>query len=149
MTGLVDLLGLRRTDAFGVSISPGQVERTGMVAVTVAVWQPATIVGQGFDLGLVCTESYDYTSRSSGGVGSDSYGSSSSSRRVTAHATAYEQWQPLDRTQPTQSRWFQVADWAPFSYRGSALSYSWEVIAREHRSGDFDRVAEQPLWVLP
>jgi len=143
VTGLADLLGLRRTNAFGVSISPGQVERTGMVAVTVAVWQQAAIVGEGFDLGLVCTEAYDFTSHSY----SSSYGSSS--QRVTAHATACEQWQPLDRTQPTQSLWFQVADWAPFSYAGSALSYSWEVIAREHRSGDFDRVAEQPLWVLP
>ena len=142
MTGLADMLGLRRTDAFGVSISPGQLERTGTVAVTVAVWQPAAIVGEGFDVGLVCTESYDYTQHSHSSSGS-------SSRRVTAHATAYEQWQPLDRAQSTQSRWFQIADWAPFSYRGKALSFSWEVVVREHRSGDLDRVAEQPLWVLP
>ena len=95
------------------------------------------------EVGLICTESYDYRSTWTGDDGA------SHESRETAQAAAYEKWQPVESVSGAQSLRLRVPAEAPFSYTGECLSFKWEVAARGRRRHRLDTRAAQEISVLP
>jgi hypothetical protein len=85
---------------------------------------------------LECIEQYDY--RASTGR---------SSRRDTKEETLHVERVPLGTAQRSVD--IEVPPAMPFTHHGSCISYLWKAIVREHRENATDRLAEQPLLVLP
>jgi hypothetical protein len=115
-----------------ISLTPSDVRRGSEVVVRLEIAHPDA-VSDALELGLVCTEYYDEES----GEG-----------RATRQAVAHEEWhRPAD--DPLQTMRFPVPADAPYSYRGSCLSFVWRVSAREPRRLRFDRAVNVPLVVRP
>jgi hypothetical protein len=93
--------------------------------------------------GIVCTESYDYES-----TWTDKDGMQQSSRE-TAQATAHEEWHQLESRSGTQNVRISIPVDAPFSYKGSCLSFQWEVLTRGRRRHRLDAQAARRVTVLP
>ena len=86
---------------------------------------------------LECIEQYDYRSHSGRG----------GSHRETNDETLHVERVPLGTAQRSVD--IEVPAAMPFTHHGSCISYLWKVIVREHRENAMDRLAEQPLLVLP
>jgi hypothetical protein len=95
------------------------------------------------EVGLICTEYYDYES-----TVRDRDGSTSSSRE-TAEAIAHEAWQAAEPVVGEQSLRFTVLPEAPFSYKGECLSFKWELVAVGRKRRRLDAQARAELSVLP
>ena len=89
-------------------------------------------------VGLVCTCFYDYEYETY-----TQHGTTSS--RQTTSSPAYEEWKTAERT-PEQTLTFTIPSNAPYSHEGSAVSFAWKVMAREHRRGR-DHFTDLPFWV--
>jgi hypothetical protein len=94
------------------------------------------------EVGLVCTESYDYRS-----TWTDDDGMHDS--RETGEAVAHEEWQSVESVAGSQSIRLRIPLEAPFSYKGDCLSFKWEIVARGRKTHRLDARAAQQLSVLP
>jgi len=137
----LSLDGLRRKLAKGLEVRVDQLEarRGDEIEALIVVTEPERL-GE-LEAGLVCTEHYDETTSS----GTDSGGT----RRTTTKAVEHEQWQPLPGGLGEHSVRFTIPPQAPFSYEGSCLSFSWEVVARGRRTRKLDARASQEISVRP
>jgi hypothetical protein len=93
------------------------------------------------EVGLVCTESYDY--RDSG------YGADDAPSRGTSYAIAYEAWRPVVSAPGRQVVGLAIPPQAPFSFDGDCLSFKWEVMVRGRRRRRLDALAGHEILVLP
>ena len=93
------------------------------------------------EVGLVCTESYDYHDS---GSGADDPGG-----RSTAYAVAYEAWRPVVNGPGMQVVRLAIPPRAPFSFDGDCLSFVWEVKVRGRRRRRLDAQAGHEILVLP
>jgi hypothetical protein len=121
----------------------GDEKRRGdSVTVTVRIGSPDGLDVERLELGLICTESFDYeqVTRSRNGT---------QRSRQTRQVTAHEDWREVDRRAPEQAISFEIPGQAPFSFEGDCVSYAWRVSAREPRSRRMDRRVDRPIWVLP
>jgi hypothetical protein len=115
-----------------ISMSSSDVRRGSDVVVRLEVDRPEK-VSHRLELGLVCTEYYDEEA----GEG-----------RATRQAVAHEEWHSRAEG-PLQTVRFPVPADAPYSFRGSCLSFAWRVTAREPRNRRFDHAVNVPLVVRP
>lgn len=115
-----------------ISLTSSDVRRGSEVVVRLEITQPEKVSDR-LELGLVCTEYYDEEA----GEG-----------RATRQAVAHEEWHPRAEG-PLQTVHFPVPADAPYSYRGSCLSFVWQVSAREPRKRRFDRAVNVPVVVRP
>ena len=90
------------------------------------------------EVGVVCTEHYDVRSQSDKG-----------SHRLTFTATEHEAWIPLQSMSGWQRVRLPISAGAPFSYQGSCLSYTWEVVVRGRRRRALDKRASRQVLVRP
>jgi hypothetical protein len=134
---------LRRRLAKGLQVAAGEadVHRGEEIEALVTVSQ-ARGLGH-LEVGLLCTESYDYRSTwtDDDGVEHDS--------RKTAEAVAYEEWQPVESIAGVQSLRLRIPPEAPFSYKGHCLSFKWEVVARGRKRHRLDTRVAHEVSVLP
>jgi hypothetical protein len=121
-----------------ITCAQQEVRRGGFVDVQFEVTNPSK-VGEGLELGLVCTEFYDVET-------TDANGNSS---RNTHDAPAHEDWRPQTPEGGTRNVRFEVPREAPYSYRGGCLSFVWRVSAREPKKLRFDRAFNVEITVLP
>jgi hypothetical protein len=84
-----------------------------------------------------CVERYDYRS----------HANRQGSSRETAEETLHVERVPLGSAQRSVD--IEVPAAMPFTHHGRCISYLWKAIVREHRENAPDRLAEQPLLVLP
>jgi hypothetical protein len=124
----------RRAKHFEVE-APRPVRRGERARVAVKMIDASEVAG---DLGgeIECIERYDYRSTSR-------HGSHRETDEETLHAERVE-FGPAGRSVE-----IEVPATMPFTHMGKCLSYVWKVIVREKRDNAMDRVAEQPLLVLP
>lgn len=90
------------------------------------------------ELGLVCTEYYD----------KKTYDAKGNANRTTTQAVAFEDWRPQTAGPPQAVRFTIPAD-APYSFRGTCVSYVWRVSAREPKRLRFDPATNVHLVVRP
>jgi hypothetical protein len=137
----VDFLRRRLTRGLQVSIGAQEVRRGDEVEALVTI---SSSRGLGnLEVGVVCTESYDYMSTSR-----DQEGNLSTSRE-TAEAIAHEAWKPLEGRSGVQNFPLTIPVEAPFSYKGDCLSFNWEVVARGRKRRRLDTRVAQEISVLP
>ena len=98
------------------------------------------------EVGLLCTEVYAEEAVRE----PDREGSTSEYRyERTVEDTAYAAWQPVEDAVGTHRVRLTVPADAPFSYRGTVLSYRWQVVARGVRRLLPDAWAACDLEVRP
>ncbi len=91
------------------------------------------------EVGLVCTEHYDVrVSNTNGGCS-----------RSTSTATEHHGWQPVQSVRGEHAVRLSVPPSVPFSYQGSCLSFSWEIVARGRKERALDSRASQSISVQP
>ena len=123
-----------------VTVSADDVRRGGTIDVRLELLD-AGDTDEDIQLGLVCTEYYDFEKTT--------YSSNGSRRsRDTADAIAYEDWRAASHTQSVQNVRFDVPADAPYTFRGTCLSFEWRVSARDPKPG-FDRSTNVPVKVRP
>ena len=134
----LSLDGLRRKLTKGLEVRVDQLEarRAGEIEALIVVTEPERL-GE-LEAGLVCTVHYDEMTYSN-----------NETRRTTTKAVEHEQWQPLPGGPGEHSVRFTIPPQAPFSYEGSCLSFSWEVVARGRRKRTLDARASQEISVRP
>jgi hypothetical protein len=137
----LDFLRRGLTKGFEVGVGEQQLRRGEEVEALVTVSHSRGLGD--LEVGLICTESYDYRSTWTGDDGA------SQESRETAQAVAYEEWQPVESVSGAQSLRLRVPVEAPFSYKGECLSFKWEVAARGRRRHRLDTRAAQEISVLP
>lgn len=121
----------------------GDEKRRGdSVTVTVRVASPDGLDVERLELGLICTERYDYEQVTRSREGTQR-------SRQTREVPAHEDWREVDRSAPEQTISFDIPGQAPFSFEGDCVSYAWRVSAREPRARRMDRRVDRPIWVLP
>jgi len=123
-----------------VRLSGAEARRGGTIDARLEVSRAS---GDPIELGLVCTEYYD--------VEKTNYSSNSGSTtyRDTDDAIAYEDWRPVTGTGSVHNVRFEVPESAPFSFKGSCLSFAWRVSARQPKKMRFDRATTVDVKVLP
>ncbi len=124
-----------------LSVDPIEVRRGGTVNATLAVVD-ADKLGETLELGLICTEYYDYKTEVVTENGT-------STQRVTGTTEVVASWSPADRGQLQQTLRFAVPGDAPFSYEGSAASWAWRVTVRDRHAHRPDARSDVPIWVSP
>lgn len=139
--GMLDRLRRMLTRGLQIEVSWQGVHR-GEEIETLVTMSRSRGLGD-LEVGLVCTESYDYLD-----MWTDNDGEQQQSRK-TAEAVAYEAWQPLESVMGAQSVRLRVPPEGPFSYKGGCLSFKWEVVARGHKKHALDTRAAQEVSVLP
>lgn len=138
----LNLLRRMLTRGLRVDANQNQVRRGEVVEALVTI--SATRGLGDLEVGLVCTESYDYESTTS-----STESSPSTTSRETAHAVAYEAWQPIESAVGAQTFRLTVPPDAPFSYEGDCLSFMWEIVARGGKKYRLDARVSQQIAVLP
>jgi hypothetical protein len=99
------------------------------------------------EVGVVCTEYYDedVTEETI-----DDHGiMQEETQRTTLHATAHEEWRPIESTVGVQTVLLTIPAEAPFSYEGDCVSFKWELVARGRRQNRPDAEAGQAITVRP
>lgn len=125
-----------------ISMDGDEQRRGGSVSVTLRIASPDRVNGERLELGLICTEHYDYEQVTRTREGTQR---SRQTRKVAAH----EDWREVDRTAPEQTISFDIPGQAPFSFEGDCVSYAWRVSAREVRPRRMDGRLDRPIWILP
>ncbi len=136
----LSLDGLRKKMAKGLEVRVDELEarRGDAIEALILVTEPERL-GE-LEAGLVCTEHYDEEVSS---------GTDSATTRTTTKAVEHEQWQPLPDATGEHGVRFRIPPHAPFSYEGSCLSFTWEVVARGRRARKLDARASQEISVRP
>jgi hypothetical protein len=125
----------RRAKHFEVEL-PRPVRRGEAARISVRLIDAADVEGE-LQAELECIERYAYRSHSGRG----------GAHRETKEETLHVERVPLATAQRAVDIVVPAA--MPFTHEGSAVAYLWKVIVREHRDNAMDRLAEQPLLVLP
>ena len=134
----LDLLRRRGTHGLAVAVTEGEVHRGDEVEALLTISRTG---GLGhLEVGLVCTEHY---------AAEITTGEDDPPTRGTSTATAYETWAPVENVLGEQIVRLMLPADAPFSYEGTALSFTWQVVARGRKSHRLDAQASSVLWVLP
>ena len=99
------------------------------------------------EVGVVCTEYYDedVTEETTGDHGV----TQQETHRKTLHATAYQDWRPIESTMGVQIVPLTIPAEAPFSYEGDCVSFKWELVARGRRQNRPDAEAGHAITVRP
>lgn len=97
--------------------------------------------------GIVCLERYDVEEETT--VDQPGMLDSQTTRRVTNEAVAHEEWREVSASEAQQGLTFAIPVEAPFSYRGSCLSFEWHAEAHEIARLRPDAVASYTFEVLP
>ncbi len=134
----IDDLRRMRTKGLQVRVDQSEMRRGDDFAAFVVITEPERF-GQ-LEVGVVCTEHYD-TMRASG--------HDSGPRRQTSTAIEHETWQPVHNVTGEHLVRLKIPLHAPYSYAGTCLCFTWEVVARGHRRGALDARACQEIRVLP
>lgn len=124
-----------------LSAAPAEPRRGQAISVSLEVTRPPSADAV-LEVGLVCSEIYDYQERTYRPTGS-------STVRSTRVIDAYAEWAPAQATGERQQLAFTVPSEAPYSYEGDCISYAWRVCARQRRRFGRSPVRELPIWVLP
>jgi hypothetical protein len=122
-----------------LEVEPIELRRGDTVRVTLTITD-ARKIGEELDLGLVCTQYYDYTA-----VVQDQHGSHRERKTMEVESTA--KWTKPDRSQVRQTVQFTVPADAPFSFEGGAVSWAWHVSARDRHPHRYDAHRTVPVWV--
>ncbi|HEX2086811.1 MAG TPA: hypothetical protein VHF89_14120 [Solirubrobacteraceae bacterium] len=124
-----------------LSVDPVEPRRGERVAVRLDVTADPG-AGADVDVGLVCSEMYDYVE-----VVHTSSGRSRT--RSTKVVDAHAEWVPAQPVAGSQQFAFVVPRDAPYSYEGDCVSWAWRVSARQRVEMGRDPVRDVPVWVLP
>ena len=92
------------------------------------------------EVGLVCSELYDYVARAQTKGGTINI-------LQTGQATAYEQWHAIEPGAGEQTLTIEIPRDAPYSYEGDCVSYAWRVSARRVRMLRSDPRIDVPICV--
>jgi hypothetical protein len=138
----LDLLRRRLTSGLEVAAGNQVAHRGEEVEALVTISSPGKLGN--VEVGVVCTEYYDEEDTD---TDMDTGGQSTS--RVTSDEIAHEALLPVDAISGAQSLHFTIPPDAPFSYRGTCLSFKWEVVARGRKSRGLDAQARSEFSVLP
>lgn len=125
-----------------LSVDGDDKRRSQAVAVTLRSASPGQVDGERLELGLICTERFDYEQVTRSREGTQR-------SRQTREVPAHEDWREVDRNAPEQTITFDIPPQAPFSFEGDCVSYAWRVSAREPRARRMDPRVDRPIWVLP
>lgn len=137
----LDLLRRRLTRGLDVAAPDREVRRGEQIEALVTIGDPRELGD--VEVGLVCTEHYDEKVSSRGSDGSTTHS------RSTREAVAHETWVPVESASGVQSVRFTIPPDAPFSYQGTCLSFTWELVARGRRPRRLDAQARHEIAVLP
>lgn len=134
------LASLRRSQTKGLEVGTrgGVFRLGGEVEVVVTVSNRRSF--DGVDVGLVCTEHYEYESQS--------YGLEANTGEVTGNVKCYEVWQPIAVPVGPQSVRFTIPPDAPFSHSEDGREFKWVVVARGSRHHRLDAEAAREITVL-
>jgi hypothetical protein len=124
----------RRARHFQVE-PPAAVRRGERTRVSLRVIDAAKIEGE-LEAAVECVERYDYRSHAN-----------RSPTRETDEETLHTGRVQLGTAQ--RSADIEIPTAMPFTHEGRCLSYLWKAVVRERRQNAVDRLAEQPLLVLP
>ena len=127
-----------RLRGLNLSVDRDQARRGEQVTVTITVAERV----ERLEVGLVCTELYDFQSHAQTKAGAVTV-------RQTGQENAHEEWRALELTSGEQSGTFEIPPEAPYSYEGSCVSYAWRVSARTVRALRSDPRLDRPVWVDP
>jgi hypothetical protein len=127
---------LRAAKGIELRLDTPEVARGGEVLATVTLPDPNAV--RELEVGVVCTERYDYKDRSG-----------DRTTRETRRHVEYEAWQPAQPGLMQQTVRLAVPPSAPYSHEGTVLSFLWTVTAAERRDRMPDRHTDVPLWVKP
>ncbi len=125
------------TQGVEVRVDHPAVRRGGCVEALIIISEPDRL-GE-LEVGLVCTVHYDLSVSSHNG----------GSHRETSTATEHQVWQPVQNVRGEHAVALSIPPSAPFSYQGSCLSFSWEVVVRGHKERALDSRASQSMTVQP
>ena len=124
----------RRARHFQVD-PPQPVRRGERARISVRMIDAGKVEGE-LEASVECVERYDYRSHAS-----------RSPSRETDEETLHSESVPLGTAQ--RSADIEIPAAMPFTHHGSCVSYLWTATVRERRANATDRLAEQPLLVLP
>jgi hypothetical protein len=127
---------LRTAKGIELRLDTPEVARGGEVHATITLPDPNAV--QRLEVGLVCTERYDYKDRSG-----------DRTTRETGRHVEYEAWQQAQPGLMQRTVRLLVPADAPYSHEGTVLSFLWTVTAVERRDRRPDRHTDAPLWVKP
>lgn len=125
-----------RSDTVEIT-TPGTVRRGGSVDVLITIRDGAH-TGVRLRVGVLCLERYDVEESTK-----------NSTRRVTREDLAHEEWREVSASEAQQGLAFSVPAEAPYSYRGSCLSFEWHAEALEIARLRPDAVASCTFEVSP
>jgi len=135
----LDAIRRRRTHGLAVAATEQELHRGDEVEALLMISRSEGL-GR-LEVGLLCTE---YYAEEVNDPGEDD-----TPRRSTATHTAYETWLPVENVLGEQSVCLVIPADAPFSYEGTALSFTWQLLARGRKSHGLDAQASTALSVLP
>jgi hypothetical protein len=117
--------------------TPTSVRRGEDVGVAITIRDGAH-AGVRLRVGILCGERYDVEKSTKDG-----------SHRVTEEDFAHEEWREVSASEAQQGLMFAVPVDAPYSYRGSCLSFAWHAEALEIARFRPDAVARCTFEVRP
>jgi hypothetical protein len=117
--------------------TPESIRRGGMLDVAISIHDGAH-TGIRLRVGLLCLERYDVEESTK-----------NSTHRVTREDLAHEEWREVSGSEAQQGLSFAVPAEAPYSYKGSCLSFEWRAEALEIARLRPDAVATDTFKVLP
>ncbi len=125
-----------RSDTVEIS-TPAAVRRGRSLDVAISIRDGAH-TGVRLRVGVLCLERYDVEESTK-----------NSTRRVTRKDFAHEEWREVSASEAQQGLTFAVPAEAPYSYRGSCLSFEWHAEALEIARLRPDAVASCTFEVRP
>jgi hypothetical protein len=124
------------SDTVGIS-TPPSIRRGEDVDVAITIRDGAH-TGVRLRVGILCVERYDVEQSTKDG-----------SHRITEEDFAHEEWREVSASEAQQGLTFAVPAAAPYSYRGSCLSFEWHAEALEIARLRPDAVARRTFEVRP
>jgi hypothetical protein len=132
----------KRLPGVALAVDRNTARRGDRLSLTLTLSSRASRRADHLEVGLVCTELYDYQVQAQTRMGPINV-------RQTGQARAHEHWQPIDSMQGRRTFSFDVPVDAPYSYEGDCVSFAWRASVREVRQLRYDPRLDVPVWVLP
>ncbi|MGH3043205.1 MAG: hypothetical protein ACRDM2_00620 [Gaiellaceae bacterium] len=117
--------------------TPASIRRGEDVGIAITI-RGGAHTGVRLRVGILCVERYDVEKSTKDG-----------SYRVTEEEFAHEEWREISASEAQQGLTFAVPAAAPYSYRGSCLSFEWRAEALEIARFRPDAVARCIFEVRP
>lgn len=132
----------KRLPGITLAVDTETVKRGSSLSIMLTFSSKAAGKEEQLEVGVVCTELYDYQVRAQTRAGPIDV-------RQTGRANAHERWERVNLREGGRTFSFEVPTDAPYSYEGECISYAWRASVRDVRQLRSDPRLDLPFWVLP